>query len=172
MENMLISIALQDAFLLVGGQAGNFVWLGKVRLTMMLQYQCMIAGYTIKDSSKEEKMKAMSTAVAGANGWAKSTKVFRSLFLSFTFVLVQVVRVIEGIETAIFKQFFSHWNESENPCAGFGRSYAPGSIAEWSVEDLHFDNRKRIAKSAGSAIGYLKQKLCCENENALQIHAR
>merc|ERR1719402_237241 len=38
-----------DAFLLVGGQAGNFVWLGKVKL---------------KDSSKEEKVKAMSTAVA------------------------------------------------------------------------------------------------------------
>jgi len=107
-----------DAFLLVGGQAGNFVWLGK-------------------DSSKEEKVKAMSTAVATGS---KSTK---------------VVRVIEGTETAIFKQFFSHWNETENPSAGFGRSYAPGSIAEWSVEDLHFDNRKRIAKSAGSAIGFM-----------------
>jgi len=110
-----------NAFLLVGGQAGNFVWLGK-------------------ESSKEEKVKALSTAVAAANGWSKSTK---------------VVRVIEGTETAIFKQFFSHWNESENPCAGFGRSYAPGAIAEWSVEDLHFDNRKRIAKSAGSAIGFM-----------------
>jgi len=107
-----------DAFLLVGGQAGNFVWLGK-------------------DSSKEEKVKAMSTAV---DVGSKSTK---------------VVRVIEGTETAIFKQFFSHWNETENPSAGFGRSYAPGSIAEWSVEDLHFDNRKRIAKSAGSAIGFM-----------------
>jgi len=107
-----------DAFLLVGGQAGNFVWLGK-------------------DSSKEEKVKAMSTAV---DVGSKSTK---------------VVRVIEGTETAIFKQFFSHWNETENPSAGFGRSYAPGSIAEWSVEDLHLDNRKRIAKSAGSAIGFM-----------------
>jgi len=110
-----------NAFLLVGGQAGNFVWLGK-------------------ESSKEEKVKALSTAVAAANGWSKSTK---------------VVRIIEGTETAIFKQFFSHWNESENPCAGLGRSYAPGAIAEWSVEDLHFDNRKRIAKSAGSAIGFM-----------------
>eukprot|EP00090_Calanus_glacialis_P016248 TRINITY_DN2546_c0_g1_i5.p1 TRINITY_DN2546_c0_g1~~TRINITY_DN2546_c0_g1_i5.p1 ORF type:complete len:714 (-),score=245.21 TRINITY_DN2546_c0_g1_i5:95-2236(-) len=110
-----------DSFLLVGGQAGNFVWLGK-------------------ESSKEERVKAMSTATAAANGWAKSTK---------------VVRVIEGTETAMFKQFFSHWNETDNPCAGFGRSYAPGSIAEWNIEDLHADNRKRIAKSAGAAIGFM-----------------
>jgi len=110
-----------NAFLLVGGQAGNFVWLGK-------------------ESSKEERVKAMSTAVAAANGWAKSTK---------------VVRVIEGTETAMFKQFFTHWNETDNPSAGFGRSYAPGTIAEWNIEDLHFDNRKRIAKSAGSAIGFM-----------------
>jgi len=110
-----------DAFLLVGGQSGNFVWLGK-------------------ESSKEERMKAMSTAVAAADGWAKSTK---------------VVRVIEGTETAMFKQFFTHWNETENASAGFGRSYAPGAIAEWNIEDLHFDNRKRIAKSAGAAIGFM-----------------
>eukprot|EP00092_Neocalanus_flemingeri_P034413 GFUD01037422.1.p1 GENE.GFUD01037422.1~~GFUD01037422.1.p1 ORF type:complete len:714 (-),score=230.81 GFUD01037422.1:107-2248(-) len=110
-----------DAFLLVGGQSGNFVWLGK-------------------ESSKEERVKAMSTAVAAANGWAKSTK---------------VVRVIEGTETAMFKQFFTHWNETENASAGFGRSYAPGAIAEWNIEDLHFDNRKRIAKSAGAAIGFM-----------------
>jgi len=110
-----------DSFLLIGGQAGNFVWLGK-------------------DSSKEERTKAMSTAVAAGNGWAKSTK---------------VVRVIEGTETAIFKQFFTHWNETDNPCAGLGRSFAPGSIAEWNIEDLHLENRKRIAKSAGSAIGFM-----------------
>ena len=55
----------------------------------------------------------------------------------------------------MFKQFFSHWNETDNPCAGFGRSYAPGSIAEWNIEDLHADNSNRIAKSAGAAIGYL-----------------
>ena len=71
----------------------------------------------------------------------------------------QVVRVIEGTETAIFKQFFTHWNETDNPCAGLGRSFAPGSIAEWNIEDLHLENRKRIAKSAGSAIGYLMIKL-------------
>ena len=60
----------------------------------------------------------------------------------------------------MFKQFFSHWNETDNPCAGFGRSYAPGSIAEWNIEDLHADNRKRIAKSAGAAIGYLMNIAC------------
>merc|ERR1711970_415730 len=110
-----------NAFLLVGGQAGNFVWLGK-------------------ESSKEERVKAMNIATDAANDWAKSTK---------------VVRVIEGTETAMFKQFFTHWNEAENPSAGFGRSFAPGTIAEWNIEDLHFDNRKRIAKSAGSAIGFM-----------------
>ena len=30
----------------------------------------------VKDSSKEERVKAMSTGVAAANGWAKSSKVF------------------------------------------------------------------------------------------------
>jgi len=110
-----------DSFLLVGGQAGNFVWLGK-------------------ESSKEERTKAMSFAVAAGNEWAKSKK---------------VARVIEGTETAIFKQFFSHWNEAENPFAGLGRTYAAGSIAEWNIEDLHLENRKRIAKSAGSAIGFM-----------------
>ena len=140
---------------MVGGQAGNFVWLGKVGFTMVL---FLITVHVMKDSSKEEKVKAMSTAVAGANGWAKSTKVIFKHIVSIPICFGKVVRVIEGTETAIFKQFFSHWNETENPSAGFGRSYAPGSIAEWSVEDLHFDNRKRIAKSAGSAIGYLNQK--------------
>ena len=26
---------------------------------------------------------------------------------------------------------------------------APGEIAVWNIEDLHFDNRKRIVKSSG-----------------------
>jgi len=110
-----------DAFLLLGGEAGNFVWLGK-------------------DSSKEERVKAMSTGVAAANGWAKSSK---------------VLRILEGTETALFKQFFSHWNETDNPSLGFGRTLSPGSVADWNIEDLHFEARKRIAKSAGSAIGFM-----------------
>merc|ERR1719470_387190 len=63
--------------------------------------------------------------------------------------------LIEGTETALFKQFFTHWNEAENISGGLGRSYAPGAIAEWKIEDLHAENRKRIAKSAGPAIGFM-----------------
>ena len=33
------------------------------------------------------------------------------------------------------------------------RKYSPGAVAEWKVEDLHFEARKQIEKSAGSAIG-------------------
>ena len=74
-------------------------------------------------------------------------------FLKSSFVC-QVLRILEGTETALFKQFFSHWNETDNPSLGFGRTFAPGSVADWNIEDLHFEARKRIAKSAGSAIGY------------------
>jgi len=59
------------------------------------------------------------------------------------------------LETAIFKQFFQYWNESDCPSGGLGRTYSPGSIAEWNVEDLHIESRKRIAKSAGTAIGFM-----------------
>ena len=76
-----------------------------------------------------------------------------SYFLKDSFVC-QVLRILEGTETALFKQFFSHWNETDNPSLGFGRTFAPGSVADWNIEDLHFEARKRIAKSAGSAIGY------------------
>lgn len=112
-----------DSFILVGGQTGIFVWLGK-------------------NSTKAERVKAMASAekIISDNGWSKSTK---------------IKRVIEGTETALFKQFFTHWNEAENTSGGLGRSYAPGAIAEWNIEDLHAENRKRIAKSAGPAIGFM-----------------
>ncbi len=39
---------------------------------------------------------------------------------------------MDGGETATFKQYFLTWKEGEdNPNVGFGRVYAPGSIAEW-----------------------------------------
>jgi len=135
-----------DSFILVTGQSGLFIWLGKA-------------------SSKEEKVKAMSTAekMIQDNGWPKSTK---------------IKRVVEGVEPAIFKQFFMHWNEVEHPFAGFGRSFPTGAIAEWSIEDLHMENRKRIAKSAGSAIGFLpddgtgnKQIWRVENMDLVEIES-
>ena len=36
-------------------------------------------------------------------------------------IFLQITRVVEGIETAIFKQFFVSWNENENASFGFGR---------------------------------------------------
>ena len=98
----------------------------------------------------------MSTAekMIQDNGWPKSTKVtFISPLLLKNIQIFEIKRVVEGVEPAIFKQFFLHWNELEHPFAGFGRSFPTGAIAEWSIEDLHMENRKRIAKSAGSAIG-------------------
>ena len=32
-------------------------------------------------------------------------------------------------------------------------AFGYGAVAEWRVEDLHFEVRKQIAKSAGAAIG-------------------
>lgn len=95
-----------------------------------------------KESNKEERLGVMTAAekYIEDNGLARGTR---------------VARVIEGLETAMFKQYFTHWNESECPSGGLGRTYSPGSIAEWNIEDLHADNRKRIAKSAGSAIGFM-----------------
>ena len=46
---------------------------------------------TFQDSSKEERVKAMSTATAAANGWAKSTKVtFCNLKSYSTFKLIRL----------------------------------------------------------------------------------
>ena len=40
---------------------------------------------------------------------------------TLTSFFLQITRVVEGIETAIFKQFFVSWNENENASFGFGR---------------------------------------------------
>jgi len=95
-----------------------------------------------KDSNKEERLGVMkaSEKYIKDQGLAKQTR---------------VTRVVEGTETAMFKQFFTHWNETDSPFGGLGRTYSPGAIAEWSVEDLHLETRKRIAKSGGSAIGFM-----------------
>jgi len=95
-----------------------------------------------KGASKEEKIKVFDVAdkLIADNGLKKGTK---------------ITRVVEGIETAIFKQFFASWNETGNINFGFGRQYSAGSVTEWNVEDLHFEARKHIAKSAGTAIGFM-----------------
>jgi len=95
-----------------------------------------------KGASKEEKIKVFDVAdkLIADNGLSKGTK---------------ITRVVEGIETAIFKQFFVSWNENDNACFGFGRQYSAGAVAEWQVEDLHFEARKQIAKSGGTAIGFM-----------------
>jgi len=96
----------------------------------------------VQGASKEEKLKVFHVAdkLIADNGLSKGTK---------------ITRVVEGIETAIFKQFFASWNESGNDDFGFRRKYSPGAVAEWKVEDLHFEARKQIEKSAGSAIGFM-----------------
>ena len=44
---------------------------------------------------------------------------------------------------------------TESPCYGLGRQYSAAAIAEWDVGELHAENRRRIAKSAGAAIGFM-----------------
>ena len=44
---------------------------------------------------------------------------------------------------------------SESPCFGLGRTYPTAAIAEWDVGELHAENRRRLAKSAGAAIGFM-----------------
>lgn len=66
----------------------------------------------------------------------------------------KITSIVEGFETAIFKQFFTQWNETENT-RFLGRQYSTGAVSEFNIEDLHFEAQKRIAKSAGAAIGYI-----------------
>ena len=66
----------------------------------------------------------------------------------------RIQSIVEGFETAMFKQFFMHWNETENEGAFLGRQYSQGAVSEFNISDLHFEAKKRIAKSAGAAIGY------------------
>merc|ERR1712107_687630 len=62
----------------------------------------------------------------------------------------QLVRVLEGLETAIFKQFFSVWNELDEEAG-----YPESKVAQWKIEDLHTDNRRRIERAGGTAPGFL-----------------
>jgi len=64
---------------------------------------------------------------------------------------------VQGTETAMFKQYFSSWSEYEEvpACKGLGRVYPMETIAEWDVGSLHADNVRRLARSAGAAIGFM-----------------
>lgn len=95
-----------------------------------------------KDSSKEERINAMK----GADKFITDNNLPNS---------IRVKRVVEGTETALFKQFFNVWNETDSPYQGLGRVYTPGSIAEWDIGDLHSENRNKLMRSAGAAIGFM-----------------
>ncbi len=96
-----------------------------------------------KEASKQERAQAMRSAETflERNGLPKWTK---------------VKRVVDGGETAMFKQYFYSWKESDDcPHVGLGRVYPAETIAEWDVGSLHAENRRRLARSAGAAIGFM-----------------
>ncbi|XP_059094950.1 gelsolin, cytoplasmic-like isoform X1 [Tigriopus californicus] len=96
-----------------------------------------------KESNKEERVQAMVTAEAflEKNGLPKWTR---------------VERIVDGGETAMFKQYFRDWKEDmDDPCTGLGRFYPTEKIAEWDVSSMHAENRSRLARSAGAAIGFM-----------------
>ena len=82
-------------------------------------------------ASKDEKLNAMNAT----ESYIKSADA------------TTIVRVLEGLETAIFKQYFTAWNEIDK------ESETLSNIAGWKVEDLHTENRKRVERAAGSAPG-------------------
>ena len=67
-----------------------------------------------KNSSKEEKFETMKSAEGflAQYGLPKWTK---------------VMRIVQGTETTVFKQYFKTWKESGD-VVGFGRTYPLGSI--------------------------------------------
>ena len=71
------------------------------------------------------KRKKCSRSLINLSQTINCLKEQRYLTKSSTLITVdfylQITRVTEGIETAIFKQFFASWNESENENFGFGR---------------------------------------------------
>jgi len=78
-----------------------------------------------------------------------SSKIWSESFLQNAPKSSKIVRVGEGLETALFKQYFASWDETDDDAGLDSR------IAEWKVEDLHTENRGRILKAAGAAPGFL-----------------
>ncbi|XP_023327211.1 gelsolin, cytoplasmic [Eurytemora carolleeae] len=91
-----------------------------------------------KAASKEEKLAAMSAA----EHFLKNSDIISSA--------ARIVRILEGLETAMFKQYFTAWNEIDDDSP---KTYS--NIADWKVEDLHTENMKRIERAAGSTPGFL-----------------
>jgi len=94
-----------------------------------------------KDASKEEKVKAM----------AEAENLLKNLSLPKG---TNITRLVEGTETAVFKSFFVEWKDEDASIPG-RCLWAEGAVAEWNIGDLHFDEKKRIAKSAGAAVGFM-----------------
>ena len=95
-----------------------------------------------KGATKEEKVASMKSA---------EVYLVRNLLPKWT----KIIRVCEGCETTIFKQYFQGWKDPEDvTLCNFNRTHPAGSMAEWDVGQLHADNRKRLARSGGAAIGF------------------
>uniref|UniRef100_A0A4D5R9Y8 Gelsolin, cytoplasmic n=1 Tax=Scolopendra viridis TaxID=118503 RepID=A0A4D5R9Y8_SCOVI len=118
----------EDCFILDGGKAGIFVWIGK---------KC----------TKEEKIHSMKLGVdyLQHNGYPTWT---------------QVIRVVDGGEPPLFKQYFSSWKEPDDQI-GLGRIYTQEQIAAsspndaFNVRSLHREKRRLLAKSLGKAYGFM-----------------
>ena len=67
----------------------------------------------------------------------------------------KIVRIVQNAETATFKQYFDIWREPQEKSRGLNRMYSVEAIAKWDVGSLHAENSRRLAKSAGSAIGFM-----------------
>ncbi len=74
--------------------------------------------------------------------------------------------MVDGGEPAAFKQYFSVWREPEDsPAFGLGgRRYPAAQIAEWDVGSLHSENRRRMARCSGAAIGFMPDDSTGEKE--------
>lgn len=95
-----------------------------------------------KTSSKEEKVGAMKAA----EGYLAKSDLPK---------WTNIMRVCEGCETTMFKQYFNTWQDPEDTTiSSLGRTYPAGSIAEWDVSQLHAENHKLLARSGGAAIGF------------------
>ena len=95
-----------------------------------------------KGANKNERKHAMSNA---------ETYISKNRLPKWT----KIVRIPEGCETTLFKQYFKGWKDPEDVNNGiFGRIHTTGKVAEWDIGQLHAENRKRLAKLGGAAIGF------------------
>uniref|UniRef100_T1IZM9 Gelsolin-like domain-containing protein n=1 Tax=Strigamia maritima TaxID=126957 RepID=T1IZM9_STRMM len=99
-----------------------------------------------KQSSKKEKIESMNMATKyltyrGYPNWTP------------------ILRVVDGGEPPLFKQYFSIWKEPEEQ-RGLGRIYTKEQIAasqpeaEFDVRNLHREKRRLLAKNLGKAYGF------------------